>query len=756
MSEKSSLQEFIHISQLQAIQDSFAKAVGISSVIFSSEGEPVTHFANPTGFCSLIQSTEEGKKRCFQSFMEMSQKALELKEPDILYCFACGAHFVAPIMVDGEHKGTMFAGQFIPQELSSEQLKELEKTAVQIQLDPQLLVEEARKLRVIEADSAWNYSSLLFQVVRVIAALVERTKRLNQAKAALQNANKELEVRVQKRTAELVKKNKQLKREIQERKWAAKALKEERNKAQKYLDITGVMIVAVDAAGDVILINKKGCEILEYEQGEIVGKSWFDNFLPERMRDEVKGVSLKLLAGEVEPVEYYENQVLTKNGQERLIAWHNTVLRDEAGDIIGHLSSGGDITEHRQTEEALRESEQRYRTLLENLPQKIFHKDKDSVYLSCNENYASDLKIKPKEIKGKTDYDFFPQELAEKYRMNDRRTVTLGNTEEFEEKYIQNGQEMWVQTVKTPVKDADGSITGVLGIFWDITEKKKAEEENKRLQAQVFQSEKMASIGQLAAGVAHEINNPTGFVSSNLKTLSDYHNDISSLVEQYRKLTTDLRQTMATAGYPVSVSEQLERIAELEAEADIDFVLNDISDLVKESREGTERIKKIVLDLKDFAHPGEDKPRFADINRNMESTLNVVWNELKYKATVTKDYGDLPEVECYPQQLNQVFMNLLVNAAQAMEKQGEIRIVTRADDGYVEIRISDTGKGIPKENLSKIFDPFFTTKEVGKGTGLGLNVAYNIIKKHNGTIDVESTVGKGTMFTIRIPVQKEV
>ena len=131
--------------------------------------------------------------------------------------------------------------------------------------------------------------------------------------------------------------------------------------------------------------------------------------------------------------------------------------------------------------------------------------------------------------------------------------------------------------------------------------------------------------------------------------------------------------------------------------------------------------------------------------------MNVVWNELKYKATVKKEYGDLPLVKCYSQQLNQVFMNILVNAAQAIEEQGEIRIGTHADDGYVEIRISDTGVGIPKENLSKIFDPFFTTKQVGKGTGLGMNVAYNIVKKHKGNIEVESEVGKGTTFTIRLP-----
>jgi signal transduction histidine kinase len=193
----------------------------------------------------------------------------------------------------------------------------------------------------------------------------------------------------------------------------------------------------------------------------------------------------------------------------------------------------------------------------------------------------------------------------------------------------------------------------------------------------------------------------------------------------------------------------------LEDEIDMDFILGDMKSLIEESREGTERIKKIVLDLKDFAHPGEDKLQSADINQCLESTLNVVWNEIKYKATVTKAYGDLPIIQCHPHQLNQVFMNLLVNAGQAIEKKGKIKIATRADNGYVEIEINDTGAGIPKENLSKIFDPFFTTKQVGKGTGLGLNVSYNIIKEHKGTLYVTSTVGKGTTFTIRIPVNSD-
>ena len=276
----------------------------------------------------------------------------------------------------------------------------------------------------------------------------------------------------------------------------------------------------------------------------------------------------------------------------------------------------------------------------------------------------------------------------------------------------------------------------------------------KNTQAQMIQSEKMASIGQLAAGVAHEINNPIGFVSSNLTVLADYQKDVGGLLVACRKLISNLKEQMSENGIPPSIAEQIGHVEERESKADIDFILEDIPALMKESNEGTERIKEIVRDLKDFAHPGEQELKYADINKNLDSTVNVVWNEVKYKARVTKDYAELPLVLCYPQQLNQVFVNLLVNSVQAMKEMGEIRIATRALNGSVEIKIRDTGEGIPEESLSRIFDPFFTTKAVGKGTGLGLNVAHSIIKKHKGTIDVESRVSKGTTFTILIPVDE--
>lgn len=284
-------------------------------------------------------------------------------------------------------------------------------------------------------------------------------------------------------------------------------------------------------------------------------------------------------------------------------------------------------------------------------------------------------------------------------------------------------------------------------------EVEKKTREIQETQAHLMQQEKMASIGHLAAGVAHEINNPMGFVSSNLNSLKDYEKDIRSLIGQYRSFLAALKDDVAQKDR-ADIIEGIEHINKFESEIDIDLILEDVPNLIKESLEGAGRIKKIVIDLKDFAHPGEDELKFTDINKSLDSTLNVVWNELKYKATVTREYGDLPLVKCYPQNLNQVFMNILVNASQAIDEKGEIKIATRNEDEQVRITISDTGPGIAEENLSKIFDPFFTTKDVGKGTGLGLNVAYNTIKKHHGTIEVESAVGSGTTFSILLPADE--
>ena len=269
-------------------------------------------------------------------------------------------------------------------------------------------------------------------------------------------------------------------------------------------------------------------------------------------------------------------------------------------------------------------------------------------------------------------------------------------------------------------------------------------EDLKSAQARIIHQEKMASIGQLSAGVAHEINSPIGYIMSNLRTLTDYS---GALAEFFGEMTGAAGQ-LNSEGWA-------DRIEKRRKELDVDYILEDIEQLIKESLEGAERVKKIVQNLKSFSRIDESEYKDADINECIESTLNIVWNELKYNATVKKEYGEIPVTKCYPQQLNQVFMNILVNASHAIGKRGVIEIKTWNGNGMVNISVSDTGSGIEKDKVEKIFEPFFTTKPVGKGTGLGLSIAYDIVKKHNGEIAVESEVGKGTTFTVRIPVVEE-
>ena len=283
-----------------------------------------------------------------------------------------------------------------------------------------------------------------------------------------------------------------------------------------------------------------------------------------------------------------------------------------------------------------------------------------------------------------------------------------------------------------------------------IIEKKNSElqgayDELKATQSQLVQQEKMASIGQLAAGVAHEINNPIGFVTSNLGTL-----------QKYLARMAEFLKTQAEIFPQDEGDERVIRLAEIRRQLKIEPILEDLPSLLAESLDGVERVRKIVQNLKSFSRVDQSNYTVTDINQCLDDTLNMIWNELKYKCTVKKDYGDLPSTLCYPQQLNQVFMNLLVNAAQAIESQGEIVITTRASAQEITIAIADTGSGIPPENLARIFEPFFTTKEVGKGTGLGLSITYDIVtKKHGGKIEVTSKTGKGTTFCVILPIKTE-
>lgn len=275
-----------------------------------------------------------------------------------------------------------------------------------------------------------------------------------------------------------------------------------------------------------------------------------------------------------------------------------------------------------------------------------------------------------------------------------------------------------------------------------IAEQKKYEETMRAMQAQIIQQEKMASIGQLAAGVAHEINNPVGFITSNLTSLGKYAERLDTFIAAMQKSL-----------YECPNHPGLGELDQLRQKLKVDYIISDVNELINESLDGANRVRRIVQDLKSFSRVDQAEKSRANLNDCLETTINIAWNELKYIATLERRFGEIPEIICNPQQLNQVFLNLLVNAAQSMEQQGTITVTTWSEPGQVCVSVADTGKGMPQEVQERIFEPFFTTKPAGKGTGLGLSISADIVRKHQGEISVKSEPGAGTTFIVRLPLE---
>ena len=287
------------------------------------------------------------------------------------------------------------------------------------------------------------------------------------------------------------------------------------------------------------------------------------------------------------------------------------------------------------------------------------------------------------------------------------------------------------------------------------------EDMNKNLQQKVKEQtalliryEKMSSLGVLAAGVAHEINNPISFVHGNLDTIRKYSASIKKLLQKYSSL-----EESALQGANPEIQSLLKEIQEFKARHKIDFILEDIVSLADESLEGTQRVGDIVKQLRGFSHVDDTAPQPADVNAAIEKALNMIGSEFKPTTEIVKAYGELPPVTCYPQKLGQVFINILMNAAQAVGDNGVINIDTRqsmpasgGEPSRVEIRITDNGHGIPGREIPKVFDPFFTTKPVGEGTGLGLSISYDIVKSHGGEMLIDSPENEGTTVRVVLPM----
>jgi PAS domain S-box-containing protein len=627
-----------------------------------------------------------------------------------------------------------------------------------------------------------------------------------------------------------------------------------------------VSVVITDPENKISYVNPKFTELTGYEAEEVLGKD-----------------PSVLNSGLTPPEAYGSLWSTLKQGREWRgefcnkkkggeIFWESATIRpitNEQGAVVHYLAVKEDITERKRSEEEVRASRQMLQSILDAIPQRVFWKDKNCVYLGCNRPFAADAGLdSPAAIVGKNDFELSWADVAGRYRADDQQVMEQRTARlNFQERQTRpGGSELWLQTNKIPLLDLYGQVTGVLGTYEDITEQKRAEEElrlmqfslehasdavywinsqgrivyvnqaacrslgrsreeflsmsipdidpqfskeqwpaaweetkkrgsmtfetqhktkrgeflpveitanylefggkeysfafardisaRRELETQLRQAQKLEAIGQLAAGIAHEINTPAQYVGDNTSFLKEAWASMVPLFAAMRQLRT-------AAGDGGSCQAMLEEFDRRWETADIDYMEGEIPKAIDQSLEGVQRVTRIVRAMKEFSHPGSEEKQAVDINKAVETTVTVARNEWKYVAEVeTLLEPGLPAIPCHAAEFNQVILNLLVNSAHAIEQavgdgskgKGKITIRTRRDKDGIELAISDTGAGIPVEAQPRMFEPFFTTKPVGKGTGQGLALAHNtIVKRHGGRIWFESTPGTGTTFFIRIP-----
>ncbi len=405
-------------------------------------------------------------------------------------------------------------------------------------------------------------------------------------------------------------------------------------------------------------------------------------------------------------------------------------------DILLDRNGDSPTLERRNLADALAHERNVLRTMIDLIPAFIYAKDAKSRFTAANKLVANRMGVEPADLIGKTDFDFFPREMAEKFFADEQALIESGepliDCEEIAFDKI-TGMNRVILTSKMPLRDANGNLTGIVGTGFDITERKSAEE-------RMASSDRLESIGRLAAGVAHEINTPIQYLNDSVRFIRE---GVGELLAYVDKLHASMQQKP-------------------EENDDIEYLREELPPALSRVAEGLQRISEIVRSMKDFSHADQTEMSTVDLNRSIASTLVIARSEYKDVADLETDYGDLPPVMCHGGQVNQVVLNLVVNSAHAIAdrmketgQRGRIRVSTRAEGDDVHIAIEDTGGGIPEAIRTRIFDPFFTTKEVGRGTGQGLSIVRNVIVKgHNGQLDFDTEMGKGTTFHLRLPVRQ--
>lgn len=546
-----------------------------------------------------------------------------------------------------------------------------------------------------------------------------------------------------------------------------RTLTNERNLLRSLIDALPDNIFIKDVDGKYIMDNIAHTRFLGLAApADVVGKSVFD-FFPADIAQHFHDDDMTVL-NSGQPLVAREERI-TKQGKPAWVSTTKVPLRDGDGKTIGLVCITRDITARKEAEESQARLRQFFNTIVENIPNMIFVKDAaDLRFVLFNRAGELLLKCPREQLIGKSDYDMFPKDEADFFTTKDRGVLATGSMLDIPEEPIKAGDEIrYLHTKKIPITvDGGGESQYLLGISEDITDRKRADEELreknrlleeairseqeahaalKQAQVRMVQSEKLVSLGRLVAGVAHEINNPLAFVTNNVVVLQRDLAALNDLLQMYQAAETAMTERD---------SELAKRIADLSERIDLPYTIQNIPGLLARSRDGLKRIQEIVKDLRDFSRQesvGTDQPD-VDLNPGIQSTVNIVRGRaIKQKVEVVLDLAPLPHVSCAPSRINQVVLNLVVNAIDACPEGGTVTVRTRPAEGGIEFSVSDTGTGIPPALRDKIFDPFFTTKPQGQGTGLGLSVSHGIIEEHGGRIDVTSTLGMGSTFTVCLP-----
>ena len=538
--------------------------------------------------------------------------------------------------------------------------------------------------------------------------------------------------------------------DITERKRVEEELQRLNRQNRLILDSSADGILGLDDQGRHTFVNPAAARMLGYEVEELLGRPSHAIWHHTR----VDGSPYPKEACQIYAAyrDGVVHRVVTevfwrKDGTSFPVEYSSTPIRAQDR-LVGAVVIFTDISERKKVQERLEQAASEWRRTFDSITDFVFLMDMDSRIVRLNRALSDAFGVRPQEMLGKKCYEVMHkfdthatgcpfQELCKDGKAHTSEVTGQDNIP-------------FLMTV-SPVHDDSGKLIGAVHIAKDISEiKRTAKERDKAYaqlvatQAQLLQSEKMASIGQLAAGVAHEINNPANFVGTNLEVLETY---IAGYLRMFA-LTNELTGVLKT-GTREEADAVMEKMKEFEASANFKYIIDDSGKLLAQSRQGVDRIVKIVSDLNIFAHEEtqwlDELVKVEDI---LEMALNFARSEIKYRIDLRKEYGDTPLVKCNAQKIGQVFLNLIMNAAQSIPDKGTIGIRTYVTDGRVGVDISDTGCGIPPENIARIFDPFYTTKPAGKGTGLGLSISYEIVKRQGGEIRVHSVPGQGTTFTV--------